>query len=82
MKCSMEGAALAKKPRKGHLSDIVMSIYTGFCALVNVYFNDLQINRWLHLSFFDLSSERIDQKNLYLLFLLNVLLFFIISELH
>ena len=35
--------------RKGHLPGIAMSILTGFCLLVDVYFNDLQINRWLHL---------------------------------
>ena len=27
-----------------------MSFEVGFCKLLNVYFNDVQINRWLHLS--------------------------------
>ena len=28
----------------------ILTIQTGFCPLLNVFFTDLQINRWLHLS--------------------------------
>ena len=48
-----------------------MSFEVGFCKLLNVYFNDVQINRWLHLStnfwripsHYDLLGERVDQIN-------------------
>ena len=29
--------------------DYVMSLQTGFCTLLNAYFNDMQIKRWSHL---------------------------------
>ena len=49
---------------------IVMSLEAGFCPLLNVYFNDMQVNRWPHLSsslwgnslYFDLFKKRVDQK--------------------
>ena len=52
-------------------SNIVMSLQTGFCPLLNVYFNDMEINMWLHLSSSlweiplccDLFRKRIDQKS-------------------
>ena len=31
-------------------SDIAMSVSTVFCPLLNVYINDMQIDRWLYLS--------------------------------
>ena len=52
-------------------SDIVMSLQTGFCPLLNVWFNDMQTNTWLDLSTSllgiplrcNLFRKRIDQKN-------------------
>ena len=51
---------------RNHFKDLTIQI--GFCPLLNVYFNHVQINRWLYLSsnlwefLFPLFRKRIDQK--------------------
>ena len=57
---------------------------TGFCALLNVYFNDVLINRWVHLSSslwgiplrYNLFRKRLDQKKFLVSFLMVCNIFF------